>query len=220
NFHIQEFAKTNPNDHNETDGSNKVEENEMQIDEEDDVNGEDNNGDNASSDEGNFNGRSGENYSPAMDSGSQNKKEKERSSYSGETKGGEEGPSVDSKMGQEDGLEVSPSSSVGSGGDRLRKKRKSYGVDIFEGEEIVKTFNQGKGVRIRLIPVGRRSVTKDMEAARQGCKIDGCNLNLDQVKEVGELIGVSWNLAEGETKSGGLVREGNMEENAAAGQPQ
>ncbi|GJV66911.1 protein vacuoleless1 [Tanacetum coccineum] len=37
NFDIQEIAKTNPDDHNETDGSNKVDENDMQIDEEDDV---------------------------------------------------------------------------------------------------------------------------------------------------------------------------------------
>nr|GEW21220.1 hypothetical protein [Tanacetum cinerariifolium] len=37
NFYIREIAKTNPDDYNETDGSNKVDENDMQINEEDDV---------------------------------------------------------------------------------------------------------------------------------------------------------------------------------------
>ncbi|PWA13703.1 hypothetical protein CTI12_AA631290 [Artemisia annua] len=69
-----------------------------------------------------------------------------------------------------DKREVSPSSSVGSGGDRLRKKRKSLNDEVFGGDEVVKVFNKGKlneGSINNKKKVGRKSVTKAMEVARR-----------------------------------------------------
>ncbi|PWA63654.1 reverse transcriptase domain, Reverse transcriptase zinc-binding domain protein [Artemisia annua] len=43
----------------------------------------------------------------------------------------------------------------------------------------------------------------------------GCNISMEQVKEVGELIGVSWMQAEGESKKEGNLRVENIDEGAA-----
>ncbi|GKC45930.1 transposon TX1 [Tanacetum coccineum] len=108
--------------------------------------------------------------------------------------------------------EVSPSSSTVSEGDRLRKKRKANNEEIFEGKVGDMNFNQGKpsgdnygGKR----KSGRRSVTKAIEMARK-IGVEGlgenkkrsvrgdsvrCDVNIEQVKEIGEIIGVSWTRA-------------------------
>ncbi|PWA62539.1 RNA-directed DNA polymerase, eukaryota, Reverse transcriptase zinc-binding domain protein [Artemisia annua] len=141
-----------------------------------------------------------------------------------------------------DKREVSPSSSVGSGGDRLRKKRKSLNEEAFGGDEVEKTFNKGKmndDSNKNKKKVGRKSVTKAKEVARRvgvvglgenkegvsdiykeyhkkegnkneifrfGSTKDGevdssrCILDMEQVKEVGGMIGVSWSIAEEEKK--------------------
>ncbi|GJW66105.1 hypothetical protein Tco_0117989 [Tanacetum coccineum] len=102
--------------------------------------------------------------------------------------------------------EVSPLSSVGSYGFRLKKKRKPNGGMNFESEEAME-FNQGK-------TTGEDSgVKKDRweehkQSYRSGEKNKGrvpweavsskCIVKMEQVKEIGELIGVLWILAEDE----------------------
>lgn len=139
--------------------------------------------------------------------------------------------------------EVSPSSSVGSGGSRLKKKWKETREEVFEGVAEDVGFNQGKGKNIEASSkkkIGRRSLKKAMELARKtgmeglgedregisdaykefyeeasdnngvfqfGYTTEGevnskrCNISIEQLKEVGELIGVSWVLAEEQKKS-------------------
>ena len=135
--------------------------------------------------------------------------------------------------------DVSPSSSVGSGGNRQKKKKcKITNVETFEGVEENVEFIQGKGNETEISikkKVGRRSVKKAMEIVRKtgveglgveekgtsdvykefyeensdnngffqfGIATHGevnskwCNISIDQLKEVVEMIGVSWVLAE------------------------
>ncbi|PWA34962.1 RNA-directed DNA polymerase, eukaryota [Artemisia annua] len=145
--------------------------------------------------------------------------------------------------------EVSPSSSVGSGGDRLRKKCKSYVDEADEGEEFAKTFNQGKGMEENINvkkKVGRRSVTKAFEVARQTgvhglgeitkgisdvykeyygrvvitIQYSDSGVKTMKKQKVGELIGVSWALAEGEKELGSSVQVRMTDGQDVAGQPQ
>nr|GEX90053.1 RNA-directed DNA polymerase, eukaryota, reverse transcriptase zinc-binding domain protein [Tanacetum cinerariifolium] len=107
--------------------------------------------------------------------------------------------------------EISPSSLVVSEGDMLRKKKKANEEEMFEGKVDEMNFNQWKldekkyGGKKKN---DRRSVTKAIKMARK-IKVKGlgenkkeakedegnstrCNLNIEQVKEIEEMIGVSW----------------------------
>ncbi|PWA61144.1 zinc finger, BED-type [Artemisia annua] len=140
--------------------------------------------------------------------------------------------------------EVSPTSSVGSGGARSKKKRKAGGIMDVEGLEVVGDFNLGKTNEENFVAkkqIGRRSITKAKVVARE-IGVDGlgenkkgasdvykefyddeseCNgvfhfghgnegeagsskyiVNMEHVKEIGEMIGVSWVLAEKEKTEG------------------
>ncbi|GJZ46387.1 hypothetical protein Tco_0593983 [Tanacetum coccineum] len=80
-----------------------------------------------------------------------------------------------------------------------KKKRKALGDTKFEGIEMGMVFNQGKVNGEKVVnktKIGRRSVTKAKEAAWKICE-GGLGKNI-KVKEIGELIGVSWVLAEEE----------------------
>ncbi|PWA50862.1 hypothetical protein CTI12_AA466770 [Artemisia annua] len=127
---------------------------------------------------------------------------------------------------------VSPSSLVGSGGGRSKKKRKAHGDMNFDGTDVVMDFNQGKtnGENTEIKKkIGRRSITKAMEVPRKkgveglgenkkgvsdaykeyydaGSESIGifrfghdngrealsskCNVSMEQVKEIGEIIGM------------------------------
>ncbi|GJZ71755.1 hypothetical protein Tco_0635606 [Tanacetum coccineum] len=126
---------------------------------------------------------------------------------------------------------MSPSSSAGSGGDRSKKKRKSYIEEAFGGDGVEKAFNKGKvdgEITTSKKKVRRRSINKANEVARRvgvfgNSKDDEaqskrCNLNMEQVKEIGEMIGVSWKLAE-DVMSRKTVDRVDSEEEVAAEEP-
>ncbi|GKC41779.1 hypothetical protein Tco_1059501 [Tanacetum coccineum] len=82
-----------------------------------------------------------------------------------------------------------------------KKKRKALGDTKFEGIEMGMVFNQGKVNGEKVVnktKIGRRSVTKAKEAA---WKI---------LKEIGELIGISWVLAEEEKNREMQGHQGNV----------
>ncbi|GJT46652.1 transposon TX1 [Tanacetum coccineum] len=84
--------------------------------------------------------------------------------------------------------EVSPSSSVDSGGARMKKKRKANEGMYFEGDEVVIEFNQGK-------------TNEEQSAIKKKIAVNSkWNVNMEQVKEIGEMVGVSWLLADKEKK--------------------
>ncbi|GJU42665.1 hypothetical protein Tco_1195622 [Tanacetum coccineum] len=104
--------------------------------------------------------------------------------------------------------EVSPSRSVGSGGKIMTKKRKDNEESFFEGGKNELNFNTGlpndenKELKKK---IGKRSVNKVNEVDRKTfgkCNEvsdgDRCNVNMEQVKEIEELIGISWRLVEEE----------------------
>ncbi|PWA92790.1 glycosyltransferase family 92 [Artemisia annua] len=169
----------------------------------------------------------------------------------------------DSPMSKRDKRVISPSFSMGSGGSRLRKKRKANDEEMLDGIEDEMTFNQGKTIGEKCeskTKNGRKSVTKTREIARKtgvkglggdkkevsdvykecydevgrenngifhfGCGIEDeadisrCKVNMEPVKEIGELIGVSWVRAEEEHKVKESSREGNKAEGSAVQQPQ
>nr|GEY03469.1 transposon TX1 [Tanacetum cinerariifolium] len=108
--------------------------------------------------------------------------------------------------------EISPYSLVVSEGDRLRKKKKANEEEMFEGKVDEMNFNQWKLDEKKYSGKkknDRRSITKAIKMARK-IKVKGlgenrkgvseedegnssrCNLNIEQVKEIEEMIGVSW----------------------------
>lgn len=130
--------------------------------------------------------------------------------------------------------EVLPSSSVGSGGHRSRKKRKSCFEEAF-GVKVEKAFNRGKvneESTSNKKKVGRKSIAKPKEVAKRDGVVglgdnekgdyneagvnneifrfgntkddevesNRCYLNMEHVKEIGEMIGVSWKATEEEVK--------------------
>ena len=165
-----------------------------------------------------------------------------------------------SQMNRRDKRVISPSSSTGSGGVRLRKKRKASGDGMFDDNVDEMAFNQGKTIGEKCESkkkIGRRSVTKAKEVARR-TGVEGlgenkigvsdaykewydevvrdkseifhfgsgnqeevdsvrCNVNMEQVKEIGEMVGVSWIRAE-EEKEKENSHEGNKVEGSAVQQ--
>nr|GEX86865.1 glycosyltransferase family 92 [Tanacetum cinerariifolium] len=74
----------------------------------------------------------------------------------------------DSSINRRDKREISPTRSVGSGGYRLRKKRKANGEGFFKGNDEELIFNQGKPTGKKCEgkkKVTRRSVTKATNVA-------------------------------------------------------
>ncbi|GJV12668.1 reverse transcriptase domain, reverse transcriptase zinc-binding domain protein [Tanacetum coccineum] len=117
----------------------------------------------------------------------------------------------DCMINRKDKREVSPSSLVGSGGDRLRKKRKASDERMFR-IEVEMIFNQGKKNEENSEGKKKisRSVMKAMEVEKKRGGVDNqsCKVSIEQVKEIGELIGVSWTRAEEEEKEkelGGIL---------------
>ncbi|GJU01800.1 hypothetical protein Tco_1112138 [Tanacetum coccineum] len=127
---------------------------------------------------------------------------------------------------------VSLSSLVGSRGDRSRKKRKSYDEEVFGGDGVEKAFNKvevvGLGENKKGISddykeyhdesrenngIFRFGNSKDDEAQSKRC-----NLNMEQVKEIREMIGVSWKLAK-DVMSRKTVDRVDSEEEVAAKEP-
>ena len=109
-----------------------------------------------------------------------------------------------------DKREVSPSSSVGSGGDRSKKKRKASHVSVFDGVEVEKGFHQGMLNKDNnnnncKSKVGRKSVKKAFEMAR---KTGVCGLGeykkgmLDAYKEFYEVDSVSNGISSLDTTQG------------------
>ncbi|GJU52791.1 transposon TX1 [Tanacetum coccineum] len=85
----------------------------------------------------------------------------------------------DSLWNRREKREVSPASSMGSGGDMLRKKRKANYEKMFKGDELEMNFNQGKtnGLNIEnKKKIGRRSVKKAIAMARK-TRVDGLGEN-------------------------------------------
>nr|GEV21221.1 transposon TX1 [Tanacetum cinerariifolium] len=158
----------------------------------------------------------------------------------------------DSSTTKRDKREVSPSRSTGSGGGRLRKKRKAISEWVFEvnGEEL--SFNQGKisGTKCedkskkkngwcvtKAMYVARKNETEELRESKKGVsdayneyqevgnvnngifhfgsgKKDAngrCNVSIEQVKEIAEMIGVSWVRGEEEDQE----KESGREENQA-----
>ncbi|GKA53023.1 RNA-directed DNA polymerase, eukaryota [Tanacetum coccineum] len=149
--------------------------------------------------------------------------------------------------------EVSPTSSVGSEGSRLKKKWKKTNEEEFEGGKENVGFNQGlgseTGENIKK-KMGRRSVKKAKKIARK-TGVEGlwenkkgisdaykefyeeisdsngvfrfgyaaeeevnskrCNISIEEMKEVGEIIRVSWALAEEGAQVEGTRREKETE---------
>ncbi|GKA84297.1 putative RNA-directed DNA polymerase, eukaryota, reverse transcriptase zinc-binding domain protein [Tanacetum coccineum] len=105
---------------------------------------------------------------------------------------------------------VSLSSLVGSRGDRSRKKRKSYDEEVFGGDGVEKAFNKVGVVGLRENKKGILDDYKEYhEESRENNGIfrfgnskedeaqsKRCNINLEQVKDIGKMIDVSWKLAE------------------------
>ncbi|GKA29749.1 RNA-directed DNA polymerase, eukaryota [Tanacetum coccineum] len=81
---------------------------------------------------------------------------------------------------------VSPSSSVGSGGDHLKKKRKPFDDINCESKEFERVFNQGKVNEENTSnkkKVGRRSVTKARVVARQ-TRVKGLGENKKGISDI------------------------------------
>nr|GEX86707.1 ribonuclease H-like domain-containing protein [Tanacetum cinerariifolium] len=97
--------------------------------------------------------------------------------------------------------EVSPTSSIGNGGARSKKKRKADGVMDVECIEVVLDFNQGTTNDENLV------VKIDCNEGEVGTR--KCIVNMEQVKEIREMVGVSWVLAEEEKKEGDQIRRGS-----------
>ncbi|GJW29123.1 RNA-directed DNA polymerase, eukaryota [Tanacetum coccineum] len=155
----------------------------------------------------------------------------------------------DSMMSKRDKRVISPSS-MGSGGDKIRKKRKASEEGVINGIKEEMTFNHGISTGKKSEgkkEFGVRSVTKPKEMARKAgvqglgenqkgvsdayieyhdevgsvnngifhfgsgreVKVDSgrCNANIEEVKEIGKMIGVSWSWAEEVDKGYGGVRE-------------
>ncbi|GKD72848.1 transposon TX1 uncharacterized, partial [Tanacetum coccineum] len=111
--------------------------------------------------------------------------------------------------------EVSPSSSVGSRGYKLKKKRKANEGkrNVTKANEVARRMGvQGLGGNKKGIPdVYKEYYDRKSECNgvfHFGASNEGevastkCIVNLEQVKEIGELVGVSWVLAEEKKKEG------------------
>ncbi|GJZ28416.1 RNA-directed DNA polymerase, eukaryota [Tanacetum coccineum] len=246
-------------------GGNKENEDKdgMQVDEENGEDAEDSCSENdASSDE---HGEEGYKHTPVIVSGCHSRMRDEGTSFSGETKVGSmrmeikkcAGCNLDMQQGEGEDTgekrEVSPTSSVGSEGSRLKKKWKKTNEEEFEGGKENVGFNQGlgseTGENIKK-KMGRRSVKKANKIARK-TGVEGlwenkkgisdaykefyeeisdsngvfrfgyaaeeevnskrCNISIEEMKEVGEIIRVSLALAEEGAQVEGTRREKETE---------
>ncbi|GKA20405.1 RNA-directed DNA polymerase, eukaryota [Tanacetum coccineum] len=104
----------------------------------------------------------------------------------------------DGSMARREKREMSPTSPTGNNEVRLKKKLKSYQEFLFGGNTIDKTFDKGKLDGEILITKKKRRTQK-----RFGNHHEKCDISIEQIKEVGEMIGVSWTRAEKEKKQEG-----------------
>ncbi|GKF93404.1 hypothetical protein Tco_0280123, partial [Tanacetum coccineum] len=117
--------------------------------------------------------------------------------------------------------------------DRLRKKQKASDERVFEGIKVEMIFNQGKKNEENSESKKKigRSVLKAMEVAKK-TEVVGLGENKkgisdvykeyhevqNELKEIEELIGVSWTRAEEEEKEKELGRDENKDDESAAQQ--
>ncbi|GJU04419.1 transposon TX1 [Tanacetum coccineum] len=136
----------------------------------------------------------------------------------------------DCSINKKDKCKVSPFSLVGSGADRLRKKQKASDERVFEGIEVEMIFNQGKKNKENSESKKKigRSVMKAIEVAKK-TEVVGLGENKKGIsdvykeyhevqsglKEIEELIGVSWTRSEEEEKEKELGRDGNKDDESA-----
>ncbi|GKB73699.1 hypothetical protein Tco_0935111 [Tanacetum coccineum] len=119
----------------------------------------------------------------------------------------------DSPMGRRDKCVISSPGSTGSTGVRLRKKRKAGGEGMFDCDEEEMTFNQGiKGLgenkkrvsdeyKVYLeVSIKNKGIFHFGSGKEDDANSVRCNVNMEQVKKIREMIGVLWVHAEEEAK--------------------